>query len=372
MINLSGDTKKEVTTEEKARREESKKIRNSLKIKIGTYNSGDAIQDLVKLADDIRSKMRYYSEEDSRFDSGKFYKALYKALTGTDVSEMGDEEEINMNMNDYYFKHVDITKYGLSENEGIVPYGFYWDTFDLSPLRCYIDSYNCNRILGFVRNNDTVDKLCELARVSKEYDEVLFLLCLYQIVSLKYVIYKTGRVDFVSSRIANLHNEELDYGTDGYKRVFLFEGAAYWYTSSICMVALKDNASLEKYMADFICALKMIKDPAAFSTNLYLSKGFTIGRDVDFSGLDLDTSSMLCLVCGYYDYIVSSECDNSLAELFAEKIKDLLLYGYDCSGMKRIVGMNQYEDEVVCFIPSFVICVVEEYTNKKVIPFNNG
>lgn len=369
MIRLDRGNK-EVTSEEMARREKSKKIGNSLKeAKIGTYNGEDAIQNLVKLTADIRSKMRYYSETDNRLDCVKFYKALYKALTGIDVLEMG-EEEINMTVDDYY-KKVDVTKYGLSEDGNVAPYGFYWDTFDLSPLRSYVDSNNYSKIIGFV-HNDTVDKLCELAKASKEYDEVLFLLCLYQVVSFRYVISKAGRVDFVSSRIANLHNGELDYGSEGYKRVFLFEGAAYWYTSSICRVALKDNASLEKYMVDFICALKMIKDPSAFSTNLYRSKGFRIGDDVDFSGLGLDTSSMLCLVTGFYDYVCSTECDDSLAKVFAKKIEDLLLYGYDCSNMKRIVGMNQYEDEVVCFIPSFAICVIEEYTNNGVITSNNG
>lgn len=369
MIRLDGGNK-EVSRKEMARREKSKKIRNSLKIKIGTYNSGDAIKDLVKLADDIRSKMTYYSEEDSRLDSGKFYKALYKVLTGTDASEIDDDEEINMSMSDYHFKNVDITKYGLSEDEGVVPYGFYWDTFNLSPLRCYIDSDNCDRIMGFVRN-DTVDKLCEIARVSKEYDEVLFLLCLYQLISFRYVISKTGRVDFVSSRIANLHNGELDYGTDGYKRVFLFEGAAYWYTTSICVVALRDNASLEKYMLDFICALKMIKDPSVFSTNLYRwSKGFRIGDDVDFSGLGIDTSSMLCLVMGFYDYICSTDCEDSLAKEFAKKIEELLFYGYDCSNMKKIVGVDQFGTPTVCFIPSFAICVIEEYLNKGVVTSN--
>lgn len=40
--------------------------------------------------------------------------------------------------------------------------------------------------------------------------------------------------------------------------------------------------------------------------------------------------------------------------------------------MKRIVGITQYEDEVVCFIPSFAICVIEEYLNKGVLTSNNG
>lgn len=369
MINLSGNTKKEVTPEEKARREKSEEIKNHLKeVKVGTYEDADAIQRLVKVTDDIRRKMKYYTD-DSSYDGMEFYKALYKALTGESIAETG-KSSVNIGSEDFC-DMVDITKYGLSKNNSVTPYGLYWGPSAKSPVRKFTDSKHNYRSIDFI-HNDTLDKLCELAKTSRMYDEVLFLLCLFQVVDFEYVISTVGRVDFVSLRIANLHGGKLDYGSDGYKRVFLFGGAAYWYALAICRVALRNNASLEKYMADFICALKMIKDPAAFSTNLYLSKGFTIGRDVDFSGLDLDTSSMLCLVCGYYDYIVSSECDNSLAELFAEKIKDLLLYGYDCSGMKRIVGMNQYEDEVVCFIPSFVICVVEEYTNKKVIPSNNG
>ena len=319
---------------------------------------------------DIRRKMRYYTD-DSKYDGMEFYKALYKALTCESVAEMG-KATVNMDSSDFCScSTVDITKYGLSKSENVIPYALYWGPSSKSPVRKFIDSKRNYRSIDFV-HNDTLDKLCELAKKSTEYDEVLFLLCLYQVVDFEYVISTVGRVDFVSSRIANLHDGRLDYGSDGYKRVFLFGGAAYWYALAVCRVALKNNASLEKYMADFICALKMIKDPAAFSTELYNSKGFVIGRDVDFSGLDLGTSSMLCLVCGYYDYVVSSECDNSLAELFAEKIKDLLFYGYDCSKMQRVVGMNQYEDEVVCFIPSFAICVIEEYTNSRVIPSNNG
>ena len=366
MIRLDGNDKKEVTPEEKARLEKSKEIKNNLKeAKVGTYEDADAIQRLVKVTADIRRKMKYYTD-DSRYDGMEFYKALYKALTGESLTETG-KSIVTVDSSDF----CSMEDYDISESEYVAPYGLYWRTFAESPVRRFIDSKHNNRKIDFV-HNDTLDKLCDLAKTSRMYDEVLFLLCLYQVVDFEYVISTVGRVDFVSLRIANLNGDKIDYGTDGYKRVFLFGGAAYWYALAVCRVALRNNASLERYMADFICALKMIKDPSAFSTNLYLSKGFTIGRDVDFSGLDLDTSSMLCLVCGYYDYIVSSECDNSLAELFAEKIKDLLLYGYDCSKMQRIVGMNQYEDEVVCFIPSFAICVIEEYTNNRVIPSNNG